>query len=93
MTRYHISQQVNWGAVTKTLRRAIRRHISQYRQTVAHDDLCEAREICYGILKESLKNYQELRKFLGYSQLTKIEKEAEELLQASHFSKVTKSGK
>lgn len=80
--KYRIHQEVNWQAVMKAQRWSLLLRKDQYKNLRRMEGISKrALETAEESLRSDLQIYQNLRRFLGYAESTKIEKEIEETLR------------
>lgn len=85
MANYRISQEVPWSEVLAVLRRRVQIRMRNCEIFLPGEGTgqweADALKVAKQHLEKSLQVYQALRAFLGYTATTRIEKEAQELLE------------
>lgn len=84
MPNYKIAQPVDWRRVLNCVRRCIEADTCFFekRLNINSTNYTNGKEYICREMQQKLKAYEALRKFLGYSASTKLEKETAELLKA-----------
>lgn len=92
MPNYKIAQPVDWRRVLNCVRRCIEADTCFFekRLNINSINCTNGKEYICREMQQKLKAYEALRKFLGYSASTKLEKETAELLKALLYTEDTK---